>query len=248
MKQCMMPIWGKAEELQLEAKNISVNYGQVKALEDVSFAVNAGEIVAMIGPNGAGKSTALKAVFGMLELKAGDIFFNGESIRGLRPDEHVAKGISLIPEGRRLFQSMTVIENLEMGAFSGNRKNIKAELENILDIFPLLKDQRKQKAGILSTGEQQVLAMGRALIQKPALLLADEPSLGLSPMYVDVIFEKMIEINKSGTSILLVEQNARMALEISHRGYVFKNGMIFLEDTGNNLLKNDQVEKLFLGG
>ena len=249
MKQCMMHTWGKAEELQLEAKNISVNYGQVKALEDVTFAANAGEIVAMIGPNGAGKSTALKAVFGMVDLKAGgDIYFNGESIRGLRPDEHVAKVISLIPEGRRLFQSMTVIENLEMGAFSGNRKNIKPEIENILEIFPLLKDQRKQKAGILSTGEQQVLAMGRALMQKPKLLLADEPSLGLSPMYVDLIFEKLIEINKSGTSILLVEQNARMALEIAHRGYVFKNGKIFLEDTGNNLLKNDQVEKLFLGG
>lgn len=143
---------------------------------------------------------------------------------------------------------MTVIENLEMGAFLGNRGSIKTEIENILEIFPLLKDQRRQKAGVLSTGEQQVLAMGRALMQKPKLLLADEPSLGLSPMYVDLIFEKLIEINKSETSILLVEQNARMALEISHRGYVFKNGKIFLEDTGNNLLKNDQVEKLFLGG
>lgn len=244
-----MHTWGKAEELQLEAKNISVYYGQVRALEDVSFSVNSGEIVAMIGPNGAGKSTALKAVFGMVDLKAGgDIFFNGESIRGLRPDEHVIKGISLIPEGRRLFPSMTVIENLEMGAFSGNRGNIKTEIEHILEIFPLLKDKRSQKAGVLSTGEQQVLAMGRALMQKPKLLLADEPSLGLSPMYVDLIFEKLIEINKSGTSILLVEQNARMALEICHRGYVFKNGNIFLEDTGRNLLENEEVEKVFLGG
>jgi len=241
--------WGKAEELQLEAKNISVYYGQVRALEDVSFSVNSGEIVAMIGPNGAGKSTALKAVFGMVDLKAGgDIFFNGESIRGLRPDEHVIKGISLIPEGRRLFPSMTVIENLEMGAFSGNRGNIRAEIEHILEIFPLLKDKRSQKAGVLSTGEQQVLAMGRALMQKPKLLLADEPSLGLSPMYVDLIFEKLIEINKSETSILLGEQNARMALEICHRGYVFKNGNIFLEDTGRNLLENKEVEKVFLGG
>jgi len=244
-----MHTWGKAGELQLEAKNISVYYGQVRALEDVSFSVNSGEIVAMIGPNGAGKSTALKAVFGMVDLKAGgDIFFNGESIRGLRPDEHVIKGISLIPEGRRLFPSMTVIENLEMGAFSGNRGNIRAEIEHILEIFPLLKDKRSQKAGVLSTGEQQVLAMGRALMQKPKLLLADEPSLGLSPMYVDLIFEKLIEINKSGTSILLVEQNARMALEICHRGYVFKNGNIFLEDTGRNLLENKEVEKVFLGG
>ena len=244
-----MHTWGKAEELQLEAKNISVYYGQVRALEDVSFSVNSGEIVAMIGPNGAGKSTALKAVFGMVDLKAGgDIFFNGESIKGLRPDEHVIKGISLIPEGRRLFPSMTVIENLEMGAFSGNRGNIRAEIEHILEIFPLLKDKRSQKAGVLSTGEQQVLAMGRALMQKPKLLLADEPSLGLSPMYVDLIFEKLIEINKSGTSILLVEQNARMALEICHKGYVFKNGSIFIEDTGMKLLENEEVEKVFLGG
>ncbi|MDI6776915.1 MAG: ABC transporter ATP-binding protein [Syntrophales bacterium] len=244
-----MHTWGKAEELQLEAKNISVYYGQVRALEDVSFSVNSGEIAAMIGPNGAGKSTALKAVFGMVDLKAGgDIFFNGESIRALRPDERVRKEISLIPEGRRLFPSMTVIENLEMGAFSGNRGNIKTEIEHILEIFPLLKDKRRQKAGVLSTGEQQVLAMGRALMQKPRLLLADEPSLGLSPMYVDLIFEKLIEINKSGTSILLVEQNARMALEICHRGYVFKNGNIFLEDTGGKLLENKEVEKVFLGG
>jgi len=243
-----MHTWGKAEELQLEAKNISVYYGQVRALEDVSFSVNPGEIVAMIGPNGAGKSTALKAVFGMVDLKAGDVILNGESIRGLRPDEHVIKGISLIPEGRRLFPSMTVIENLEMGAFSGNRGNIRIEIEHILEIFPLLKDKRSQKAGVLSTGEQQVLAMGRALMQKPKLLLADEPSLGLSPMYVDLIFEKLIEINKSETSILLGEQNARMALEICHRGYVFKNGIIFLEDTGRKLLENEEVEKVFLGG
>lgn len=243
-----MHTWGKAEELQLEAKNISVYYGQVRALEDVSFSVNPGEIVAMIGPNGAGKSTALKAVFGMVDLKAGDVILNGESIDGLRPDERVRKEISLIPEGRRLFPSMTVIENLEMGAFSGNRGNIKAEIEHILEIFPLLKDKRSKKAGVLSTGEQQVLAMGRALMQKPKLLLADELSLGLSPMYIDLIFEKLIEINKSETSILLVEQNARMALEICHRGYVFKNGNVFLEDTGRKLLENEEVEKVFLGG
>ena len=243
-----MHTWGKAEELQLEAKNISVYYGQVRALEDVSFSVNSGEIVAMIGPNGAGKSTALKAVFGMVDLKAGDVLLNGKSINGLRPDERVRKEISLIPEGRRLFPSMTVIENLEMGAILENRGNLKAEIEHTLEIFPLLKDKRSKKAGVLSTGEQQVLAMGRALMQKPKLLLADEPSLGLSPMYIDLIFEKLIEINKSGTSILLVEQNARMALEISHRGYVFKNGNIFLEDKGRKLLENEEVEKVFLGG
>lgn len=232
----------------LEAKNISVFYGSVKALEDATFAVNAGEIVAMIGPNGAGKSTALKAVFGMVDIQVGEILFKGEHINGLRPDQRVLKGISLVPEGRRIFSSMTVMENLEMGAYIRKVKNLKIELEKILDVFPALKDKRKQKAGVLSTGEQQMLAMGRALMQRPELLLADEPSLGLSPSYVDTIFEKLVEINKTGTSILIVEQNARMALEISHRGYLFKIGSIFMEDTGRNLLKSDEVKKAFLGG
>jgi branched-chain amino acid transport system ATP-binding protein len=242
-----MPIWG-GENLLLEAKNISVYYGHVKAIEDVSFNVGEGEIVAMIGPNGAGKSTALKAVFGMIEVRSGYILFDGESITGLRPDEHVPKGISLMPENRRLFPSMTVIENLEMGAFLRKGNNTRAEVEKMLDLFPALKERRKQKAGVLSTGEQQMLAMGRALMQKPMLLLADEPSLGLSPSYVDAVFEKLIEINKAGTSVLLVEQNARMALDIAHRGYVFKIGSIFMEDTGKNLIENKEVEKAFLGG
>jgi branched-chain amino acid transport system ATP-binding protein len=247
MRPCLTLIWDKGEEV-LEAKNISVYYGAVKAIEGVSFTADSGEIVAMIGPNGAGKSTALKAVFGMVELKTGEILFNGENIKGLRPDEHVAKGISLVPEGRRLFHSMSVIENLEMGAFQRKNGSAKAEIENVLELFPSLKDKRNQKAGVLSTGEQQLLAMGRALMQKPTLLLADEPSLGLSPSYVDVIFEKLIEINKAGTSVLLVEQNARMALEIAHRGYVFKIGSIFMEDTGANLLRSEDVKKAFLGG
>jgi branched-chain amino acid transport system ATP-binding protein len=234
--------------LLLEAKNISVCYGAVKAIEDVSFNVDTSEIVAMIGPNGAGKSTALKAVFGMVDLKSGEIYFEGEHINNLRPDEHVPKGISLVPEGRRLFPSMTVMENLEMGAFLQKGNNTGAEIEKILTLFPSLKERRRQKAGVLSTGEQQMLAMGRALMQKPRLLLADEPSLGLSPSYVDIIFEKLIEINKSGTSILLVEQNARMALEVAHRGYVFEIGRIFMEDTGRNLLKSEEVKRAFLGG
>jgi len=234
--------------VQLEAKNISVYYGAVKALGDVSFHINSGEIVAMIGPNGAGKSTALKAVFGFVGIQTGDIIFNGESIKELRPDEHVSKGISMIPEGRRLFPSMTVIENLEMGAFTRKNNNTAAEIEKILDLFPALQDRRKQRAATLSTGEQQLLAMGRALMQKPKLLLADEPSLGLSPSYVDTIFDKLIEINGLGTSVLLVEQNARMALQIAHRGYVFKIGGIFMEDTGNNLLESDAVKRAFLGG
>jgi branched-chain amino acid transport system ATP-binding protein len=244
----LTPIWEKGGNVQLEARNISVYYGAVKALEDVSFHVNPGEIVALIGPNGAGKSTALKAVFGLVGIQTGDITFNGESIKELRPDEHVSKGISMIPESRRLFPSMTVVENLEMGAFTRKDNNKKAEIEKILELFPPLKDRRKQEAAVLSTGEQQMLAMGRALMQKPKLLLADEPSLGLSPIYVDLIFEKLIEINNSGTSILLVEQNARMALEIAHRGYVFKIGGILMEDTGKNLIESDDVKRVFLGG
>lgn len=235
--------------MQLESKNISVYYGTVKALKDISFHVNSGEIVAMIGPNGAGKSTALKAVFGMVDVKSGDIIYEGEHIKDLRPDERVTKGISMIPEGRRLFPSLTIIENLEMGAFTRkNNNNTKAEIEKILDLFPVLKDRRRQQAATLSTGEQQLLAMGRALMQNPKLLLADEPSLGLSPSYVDTIFDKLIEINRLGTSVLLVEQNARMALEIAHRGYVFKIGDILMEDTGKNLLKSDDVKRVFLGG
>ncbi|MBW1803341.1 MAG: ABC transporter ATP-binding protein [Deltaproteobacteria bacterium] len=232
----------------LEAKNISVYYGPVKALQDATFTVKPSEIVAMIGPNGAGKSTALKAVFGMVGVAEGEILFNGKSIIDQRPDEHVSKGISLVPEGRRLFPSMTVIENLEMGAFQKKGNDNKADMENIFQLFPALKGKGRQKAGVLSTGEQQMLAMGRALMQKPKLLLADEPSLGLSPSYVDTIFEKLAEINKFGTSVLIVEQNARMALEIAHRGYVFKIGSIFMEDTGSNLLRSDEVRKAFLGG
>jgi branched-chain amino acid transport system ATP-binding protein len=248
--------------LLLEAKNISVYYGAVKAIEDVSFYVNSNEIVAMIGPNGAGKSTALKAVFGLVDINSGDIFFNGENIKGLRPDEHVSKGISLIPEGRRLFPSMTVVENLEMGAFTTdnrpwtidmetNRKRkskVQGLMSEVFEMFPPLYEKRSYKAGVLSTGEQQMLALGRALMQKPKVLLADEPSLGLSPSYVDIIFEKLIEVNKSGTSILLVEQNARMALEIAHRGYVFKIGSIFMKDTGKNLLNSEEMKRAFLGG
>lgn len=232
----------------LEAKNISVHYGHVKAIEEASFHVGKGEIAAIIGPNGAGKSTALKAVFGLVDLGSGDIFFEGREIKSLRPDQRVAEGISFMPEGRRLFPSMTVIENLEMGAFFRKVKDMKSEIERVLDLFPSLKEKRRQKAGGLSTGEQQLLSMGRALMQKPKLLLADEPSLGLSPLYVDIIFEKLVEINRSGTGILLVEQNARMAIEIADRGYVFKLGRIFMEDTGANLLANEEVKKVFLGG
>ena len=240
----------------LEAKNLTVYYGMVRALKNVSFKVNEGEIVAMIGPNGAGKSTALKAVSGLLEatgghIEKGKILFEGTSIRDFRTDELVMKGISLVPEGRRVFPTMTVWENLEMGAFtvaSGQGSVVKERIEEVFGLFPALNDRRKQKAGTLSSGEQQMLAMGRALMLKPKLLLADEPSLGLSPNFVDLIFDKLIEINKNGTSILLVEQNAQMALQVCHRGYVFEIGSIALEGKKEKLVKNKGVKKAFLGG
>lgn len=241
-----MPISGNGGELLLEAKNISVSFGAVRAIEDVSFHVDRGEIVALVGPNGAGKSTALKAVFGLVSLASGSMRFEGEDLAGLRPDERVLKGISLIPEGRRLFNSMTVIENLEMGAFQFDWKNRASDIERVMELLPLLKDRSKQKAGTLSTGEQQILAFGRALMQKPKLLLADEPSLGLSPSYIEIVFDKLEEINKQGTSVLLVEQNAHAALEVADRAYVFKIGGIYAEGAGNEIL-NDEVLKKVLG-
>jgi len=235
--------------LLLEVKDLTVYYGAVKALEGVSFRVDEGEIVAMIGPNGAGKSTALKAVSGLVTPTAGEILFQGEKINGLRPDELVRQGLSLVPEGRRLFPTMTVLENLEMGAFIRDDDGaVREDLDRVFALFPHLKERRSQKAGTLSSGEQQMLAMGRALMLKPELLLADEPSLGLSPNYTELIFEKLTEVNKSGTSVLLVEQNAQMALEIAHRGYVFKIGEIVLADSGKNLMGNEEVKKAFLGG
>lgn len=231
----------------LEVRNLTVYYGTVRALNNVSFAVGEGELVCMIGPNGAGKSTALKAVAGLARPKSGEILYDRNSISGLHPEGLVRLGMSIVPEGRRVFPSMTVLENLEMGAYArhdGNR--VRQDIEEILELFPSLKDRRRQKAGTLSTGEQQMLAFGRALMSKPKLLLADEPSDGLSPYYIDVISEKLKEINGKGTGILLVEQNARMALEICHRGYVFKIGEIMMEGEGKELLSNPEIRKVFL--
>ena len=239
----------------LEVKNLTVYYGTVRALEGVSFKVKEREIVAMIGPNGAGKSTALKAVSGLLEetggrIESGEILFEGKNIKGLRTDELVVEGVSLVPEGRRVFPTMTVFENLEMGAFtvaSGQGPVIRERIEKVFELFPLLKDRVKQRAGTLSSGEQQMLAIGRALMLKPKLLLADEPSLGLSPNFVDLIFDKLIEINNNGTGILLVEQNALMALEVCHRGYVFEIGSIALEGKKEILVENEKIKEVFLG-
>ncbi len=250
----------------LEARNLTVHYGAVQALKDISFEINEGEIVTMIGPNGAGKSTALKAICGLLketggEIKGGDVFFMGESIKNLATHDLVRKGISLVPEGRRVFPTMNVLENLEMGAYilvnsrlslvyriKIKNEPLKTRLEEVFEMFPVLKDRLRQRAGTLSSGEQQMLAIGRAIMLKPKLLLLDEPSLGLSPNYVETVFEKIKEINREGTAILLVEQNVRMALEYADRGYLFKIGEIIFEDKAKNLLKNDEVKKSFLGG
>jgi len=245
----------------LQVQNITVYYDTVLALNNISLHVNEGEIVAMIGPNGAGKSTALKAICGLLTPRSGEILFQGEKINGKQPYQLVGKGLCLVPEGRRVFPSMTIVENLEMGAYTIDdrlwtidfrwRKEIKSEVQSqmskVFELFPVLKTRQKQRAGTLSSGEQQMLAIGRALMLKPKLLLLDEPSLGLSPNYVDTVFEKIKEINREGTTILLVEQNARVALEYADRGYVFRIGEIAFEGTGRSLLENDEVRKSFLG-
>lgn len=249
----------------LKVQNLTVYYGMVQALDNISLGVQEGEIVALIGPNGAGKSTTLKAICGLLkatggEIREGEILFKGESIKGLLPHKLVKKGISLVPEGRRVFPTMTVLENLEMGAFtvySGwlldvrrlktKNQQLKTQLEKVFDLFPILKERQRQRAGTLSGGEQQMLAIGRALMLQPKLLLLDEPSLGLSPNYVEEVFERLREINREGATILLVEQNARMALEYADRGYVFEIGKIAFEDKAKNLLENEKVKKAFLG-
>ena len=232
----------------LEVRDLTVHYGAVKALDNISLGVMEGEIVAMIGPNGAGKSTALNAISGLIKSTSGEINFQGQSIKNLPNYDLVKKGVTLVPERRRVFTSMSVLENLEMGAYILNDKTLITEdIKEVFKLFPSLKERQSQRAGTLSGGEQQMLAMGRALMLKPKLLLLDEPSLGLSPNYVDAVFEWIREINKHGTTILVVEQNARMALEFADRGYVFKIGKIFLEDKAENLLKNEEIKKAFLG-
>lgn len=233
----------------LSVENITVYYDMVLALDGISLNVKDGEIVALIGPNGAGKSTALKAVCGLVSLKSGQVLFNGKIINGKQPFELVKEGLSLVPEGRRVFPTMTVFENIEMGAFTlRDRNGLKENIERVFHLFPVLKERRKQRAGTLSSGEQQMLAIARALMLSPKLLLLDEPSLGLSPNFVATVFEKIKEINKDGTTVLLVEQNARMALEYSDRAYVFKIGKIAFEGQAKDLIETDEVRKSFLGG
>jgi len=232
----------------LTVENLSVSYGGIKAVDNISFQVNEGEVVALIGANGAGKTTILRAISGLVDKEKGTVVFKEQPIHNLPPHQIVALGISHVPEGRRVFPLMSVRENLELGAFGRKkRKEILEDMELVFAKFPRLKEREMQPAGTLSGGEQQMLAIGRALMSRPKLLLMDEPSMGLAPMLVQQIFETVTEINKSGTTILLVEQNARMALGIADRAYVLETGEIVLTGGGQELAENPQVKKAYLG-
>ena len=232
----------------LEAENVHTYYGHIHALKGVSLTVDKGEIVTLIGANGAGKSTTLNTMSGLLRPRQGVIRLDGEDLTRYPPYEIVAKGVVQVPEGRRVFGRLTVTENLEMGAFTcTDPKLISANMERVFTLFPKLKERRHQVAGTLSGGEQQMLSTGRALMANPRILLMDEPSMGLAPLLVDNIFDTIRELHASGTTILLVEQNARMALQVSNRGYVLQTGTIVLSDTAENLRQNEMVRQAYLG-
>jgi branched-chain amino acid transport system ATP-binding protein len=232
----------------LEVKKVHTYYGHIHALKDLSLTVDKGEIVTLIGGNGAGKSTTLNTMSGLLKPRQGSIQFEGEELTRCRPHEIVMKGVVQVPEGRRIFGRLTVTENLDMGAFSVRDSHlIKTNMNRVFALFPRLAERRKQVAGTLSGGEQQMLATGRALMANPRLLLLDEPSMGLAPVLVDSIFETIRQLHASGTTILLVEQNARMALQVAGRGYVLQTGVVLLSDTAENLSQNEQVRKAYMG-
>ena len=231
----------------LKVEDIHVYYGSIHAIKGVSFEVNEGEIVTLIGANGAGKSTTLNTVSGLLRPRSGLITFEGRSIVGIGASRVVALGMALCPEGRRVFQQMTVRENLEMGGFSRPKEEIPASLENVFERFPRLKEREKQIAGTLSGGEQQMLAMGRALMSKPKLLMLDEPSMGLAPILVEQIFDIIKELHAAGTTILLVEQNAQMALSVANRAYVLGTGKITISGDAKDVLADDRVRAAYLG-
>ena len=232
----------------LKVDNINVYYGAIHAIKGISFEVNEGEIVTLIGANGAGKSTTLQTVSGLLRSRTGSIEFNGENISHVPAHKLVYKGLAQVPEGRRIFLQMSVEENLEMGAFTQKNAGIDADLESVYEQFPRLRERKKQIAGTLSGGEQQMLAMGRALMSHPKLLLLDEPSMGLAPILVEQIFDIIRQLHKNGTTILLVEQNAQMALSVADRAYVLETGKITLSGTGKELAESDEVRKAYLGG
>jgi branched-chain amino acid transport system ATP-binding protein len=232
----------------LKLDNVKTYYGNIRALKGISIEIVEGEIVCLIGGNGAGKTTTLMTISGVLTPEEGDIFYKGESIVSLRPDNIVQMGICQVPEGRMIFPVLTVRENLDLGAYLRKDKDgIKEDMDRVFSFFPVLRERRNQAGGTLSGGEQQMLAIGRALMARPKILLLDEPSLGLAPILVDAIFEIIRQINNQGTTILLVEQNAQLALQFSHRGYVLETGEIALSDTSAALLKNEQVRKAYLG-
>ena len=235
-------------EAILKVEDINVYYGSIHAIKGVSFEVNEGEIVTLIGANGAGKSTTLNTISGLLHSKTGSVTFMGENLGKVPCHKIVSKGLALVPEGRRVFLQMTVQENLEMGAFTQGSKTLDDDLERVYQQFPRLKERFKQVAGTLSGGEQQMLAMGRALMSHPKLLMLDEPSMGLAPILVEQIFDIIRELHKAGTTILLVEQNAQAALSVADRGYVLETGKVVTTGTGHELLESPAIKKAYLGG
>jgi branched-chain amino acid transport system ATP-binding protein len=237
-----------AGSVVLSLEDVHTYYGSIHALKGISVDVREGEVVTLIGSNGAGKSTTLRTVNGLVHPRQGTVRFQGKDITRTAPHEIVKLGISQSPEGRRLFPRMTVLENLEMGAFQrADREGLQEDLDRVYSLFPRLHERRTQKAGTLSGGEQQMCAMGRALMAHPKLLMLDEPSMGLAPIFVERIFEIVVEINKQGTPILLVEQNALMALDVAHRGYVLETGTVALSDEAKALRENERVRKTYLG-
>ncbi len=232
----------------LHVEGLNVYYGAIHALHDIAFEVNQGEIVTLIGANGAGKTTTLHTISGLIKAKSGNITFKEKNLGSVKPHQLVGMGLAQVPEGRRVFSQMSVLENLEMGAYTRrSASELKSDLQMVFSHFPRLKERIKQPAGTLSGGEQQMLAMARALMSHPSLLMLDEPSMGLSPILVQEIFSIIQEVNKEGMTILLVEQNAHMALSIAHRGYVLETGRIVMEDDAKKLLTNDDVRKAYLG-
>ena len=232
----------------LKVEDINVYYGSIHAVKGVSFEVNEGEIVTLIGANGAGKSTTLNTISGLLHSKTGSITFMDEHLSKFPCHKIVSKGLAMVPEGRRIFLQMTVQENLEMGAFTQGKAGIDADLDHVFSLFPRLEERRRQVAGTLSGGEQQMLAMGRALMSHPKLLMLDEPSMGLAPILVEQIFDIIKELHKAGTTILLVEQNAQAALSVADRGYVLETGKVVTSGTGAELLSSPAIKKAYLGG
>lgn len=233
----------------LKVENLSVHYGVIQAVKNVSFDVNEGEVVSLIGANGAGKTSILRTISGLVRPSSGEINFLGNDIQKAATRKIVASGLSQVPEGRHVFPGLTVLENLEMGAFlSNNREENLARLKRVFERFPRLEERKNQDAATLSGGEQQMLAMGRALMSQPKLLLLDEPSMGLAPIFIQEIFDIIQDIQKQGTTVLLIEQNAKKALSIADRGYVLETGKIVLSGTGKELLASDEVQKAYLGG